>query len=148
LLAEPVIGLGLSEVMAATEGGAFTVRLTAFEVTLPGFTTVTLHTCAVVPTVTCTCTWVAVTLDRKLPDCTRVTFPDFKLTDKPDWKPVPLMVSVCAEADPVMGLGLSEAIAGVTGAVTTRLTRFEEPLLGFTTCTVQVLAAVPTFTNT
>src|SRR5271157_1564783 len=139
--------LGLSDVIAGA-AGAVTVSVAVFDAALPGFVTCTVQVRAVTPTVTSTCTCVAVTLAMKLPCCTRVVLPLVRVTVKPGWKPVPVMVSVWLAADPVMGFGLSDAIAGVTGAVTVRLTAFELPALGFTTCTVHVRAVVPTFTST
>jgi hypothetical protein len=68
------------------------------------------------------------------------------LTVAPAAKPLPLMVSVCGLADPVMGFGLSNAITGGAGAVTVKVAAFDAAPPGFTTCTVQVRAVVPTFT--
>jgi hypothetical protein len=68
------------------------------------------------------------------------------LTVAPGAKPLPLMVNVCAFADPVIGLGLSVEITGGGGAVTVSVAAFDHTLPGFTTCTVQARAVVPTVT--
>src|ERR1035441_10652131 len=65
----------------------------------------------------------------------------------PGAKPLPLTVSVWAEFEPVMGLGLKVVMTGAaTGAFTVRLTELLAWPLGLVTCTGRLWALAPTVT--
>src|ERR1017187_5509048 len=109
-----------------------------------GFTTCTIQVRAVPPTFTVAWIWLADANWMTAP-CSVSEAPAVVSTTcspLPGWKPEPLMVSVCAAAERVMGFGLSEVMAG--GATTWKLPLLEASPLGLTTCTVQVRAVAPT----
>src|ERR1039457_6334279 len=121
-----------------------TVSVAALEAMPFGFTTCTVQVRAVPPTFTVAWIWLA-DADWMAAPCSVSEAPAVVSTTcspLPGWKPEPLMVSVCAAAERVMGFGLSEAMAG--GATTWKLPLLEASPLGLTTCTVQVRAVAPT----
>ena len=140
---EPVIGLGFSDVIAGVATtGALTVKLAEFDATLFALITFTVHVRAVVP-VTIEA-WICVALTLRIVSALTAPPEYVACTVSPVAKPVPVIVNVWLEAEPVMGLGLNDVIAGIAaGAFTVRLAEFETALLELATCTVQTRAVVP-----
>ena len=67
----------------------------------------------------------------------------------PERNPVPLMVKVWAEFEPVIGFGLNVVMAGAAvAAFTVRLTELLAWPLGLVTCTARLCALDPTLTPT
>src|ERR1035438_1123091 len=109
-----------------------------------GFTTCTVQLRAELPTFTVALIWVA-DVDSMAAPCSVSEAPvvvNTTFSAGPVWKPEPLMVSVCAAAERVIGLGLSEAIAG--GAITCKLALPLAAPFGLTTWTVHMRAVTPT----
>src|SRR5579862_7560381 len=108
------MGLGPSEL--TTGGGrALTVRATLFD-DLPFEVTWTDHIEAATPTLTDTRICEAVT-EATCEPCKVVVDPEeVRTTFSPLWKPLPLMVNVWFDADPVMGFGATDVMTGGTGA--------------------------------
>ncbi len=151
MLLDPVIGFGLSEVIAGLATGATTGRFTLFEAVPPGFTTWTDHVSTAVPTFTVVCIWVVPVAESCEDPTVRVVPPVVSTTFQPvpDPRPGPLIVSVWLALEPVIGFGLSEVMAGGgTGATTCSTDPFEALPFGLTTATVRFCAAVPTLTET
>ena len=102
---DPVIGLGLSDEI---DGGTDTGRFTMLELLVGEFTTCTVQVCTVAPKTTDTVslllfTNAGVTVDTAAPGWVRFTL-------EVAVKPLPKMVSVWLEAEPIMGLGLSDVM--------------------------------------
>ena len=115
-------------------GRYFTVRAIAFDTAPLGLTTVTGSGAVEADaTVTVTFNCVALTKLTWLPEY--AVFPTVTFSPVPDWKFVPLIVSVCAAAAWVNGFGASEVMVGAGGAFTCRLTMLDVPPLGLITWT-------------
>jgi hypothetical protein len=130
----PIVSSGLDIHKGSdTTSVYFTVSVAALETSPLGLVTCTASDFAPAATATVTFNCEALTNVTWLPEYDEL--PTVTFRPVPDWKFVPLIVSTCAAAEPVMGLGVSDVMVGTGGAFTWKLTLLDAPPLEFTTCT-------------
>ena len=100
-----VLLLGLREVM--TGNGAFTLKLYWLEEAPLGLMTCALQVEGSVPSVTLMDTWVELVKLVEMFEYVPLKLTPRKVTVQPDTNPLPVMVSVWPELEPVAGLGLT-----------------------------------------
>jgi hypothetical protein len=143
----PAVAVAVPTTVELT-GAAFTVKTPAPAPVPPsGFVTVTVctPTVALAPTVTGTVSDVALTKVT----APRVIFASLKETVAPDWKPVPVMVTVVGPVPRVIALGDVAFTVGPAFTVKTPVP-VPTPVSGFVTVTLcaPVVALAPTVTGT
>src|SRR4051812_28683010 len=128
--------------------GAFTLNVSRFDATFPGLVTCTVHVAADVVKVglIVICVDPNELIGRFAKVWLFVT--SRSVTVAPFTKLFPLMVKVCALADPVTGLGTTLLIDGTrVGVMTLNEIVFELRPFGLMTCAVHVAAFVPVVTS-
>ncbi len=88
------------------------------------------------------CSWVEVSEANWLAEISVPPMESFS----PGRKPLPLMLRVCGEFEPTIGLGRIDLMEGAAAALTVRITGLLACPLGEITCTGRLWAAIPRVT--